>query len=555
MIKCSYCKNEFEPSKYQLRQYKAGKPVYCCKPCATASRYNIVDTSTEEFINKLKYMMNETNKTYTEIQKELGITQAKFDELINTYNLKRSSERLAEIKINKMKQTMLEKYGVENSMEVDDFREKISISHSLRSQEEKQATIEKISNTKFEKYGDKNYHNIEKAKQTMIEKYGVDCGFKTDRSVQNRVASSIDKYGTDNPFKSAEVRDKGKEIIKEKYGVEYALQSDKIREKINNTMESRYGTTNPFSNKDIQDKQHNTLQERYGVMYGCQTPNCANSSPMSKSKINIEFSNFIEADKEEFVLDNYRYDCMKNNILIEINPKYTHNCYSNPFGNAIDKDYHYNKSLVAEKNGYHCIHVWDWDDWNKIKYLVQDKETLYARNLEVREVSIEDASAFLNEYHIQNTCKGQSIRLGLYKDDQLIELMTFGTPRYNHKYEYELLRLCTHKDYKVVGGSEKLFKNFLSMFQPSSIISYCDYSKFAGNVYTRLGFKQFSKPTPGKHWSKGNKHITDNLLRQRGYDQLFGTNYGKGTSNEQLMLDNGWLPLYDAGQITFIWTM
>ena len=27
--------------------------------------------------------------------------------------------------------------------------------------------------------------------------------------------------------------------------------------------------------------------------------------------------------------------------------------------------------------------------------------------------------------------------------------------------------------------------------------------------------------------------IIDNLLRQRGFDQLFGTNYGKGTSNEK----------------------
>ena len=31
----------------------------------------------------------------------------------------------------------------------------------------------------------------------------------------------------------------------------------------------------------------------------------------------------------------------------------------------------------------------------------------------------------------------------------------------------------------------------------------------------------------------------------------FGTNYGKGTSNEQLMLDNGWLPVYDCGQAVY----
>ena len=47
-------------------------------------------------------------------------------------------------------------------------------------------------------------------------------------------------------------------------------------------------------------------------------------------------------------------------------------------------------------------------------------------------------------------------------------------------------------------------------------------------------------------------HITDGLLRQRGFDQLFGTHYGKGTSNEQLMLDNGFVEIYDCGQQAYV---
>ena len=47
------------------------------------------------------------------------------------------------------------------------------------------------------------------------------------------------------------------------------------------------------------------------------------------------------------------------------------------------------------------------------------------------------------------------------------------------------------------------------------------------------------------------KHFTDNLVRQRGIDQLLGTNYGKGTSNEELLRENGFVEIYDAGQSTF----
>nr|DAX73793.1 MAG TPA: Protein of unknown function (DUF2812) [Caudoviricetes sp.] len=39
----------------------------------------------------------------------------------------------------------------------------------------------------------------------------------------------------------------------------------------------------------------------------------------------------------------------------------------------------------------------------------------------------------------------------------------------------------------------------------------------------------------------------------RGFDQLFGTMYGKGTSNEELMLEYGWKPIYDCGQLVFFY--
>lgn len=61
--------------------------------------------------------------------------------------------------------------------------------------------------------------------------------------------------------------------------------------------------------------------------------------------------------------------------------------------------------------------------------------------------------------------------------------MSFGKPRYNKNYECELLRLCTKNGYAVVGGAEKLFSYFVKTHNPKSVISYCDLSKFMGNVY------------------------------------------------------------------------
>ena len=194
------------------------------------------------------------------------------------------------------------------------------------------------------------------------------------------------------------------------------------------------------------------------------------------------------------------------------------------------------------------------NDINKIVNLLKSRETVYARKCKIGGVSLEDTTKFLNENHLQGSCRFQEVRIGLYYESKLISLMTFGRPRYNKNYEYELLRYATTKN--VVGGAERLFKYFVSKVHPNSIISYCDRSKFLGKVYERIGFDIDSRTTvPSCHWynPKTGRHLTDNLVRQRGFDQIFGTNYGKGTSNRELLINEGFLPVYDCGQSVYLW--
>lgn len=554
-MKCSYCSKEFTGSKYQERQLKNNKNVFCSKTCGNLFRYkdNYEEISEEELVKKIKDLFFNTELPYDTIKKMSGVSQSKFTDIVKRYNIKRTSSDINKLKIDHMQKTIKQKYDVDNIMELQTYRNKIKESHANRSKKEKQITIKQIANTKKLLYGSETYNNRQQAKETNFKQYGVASPVERLDIIEKRKQASLEKYGVENPFNSKEVQLKADKVLRDKYGDKKAFGNIDVRKKVEATNKRRYGHKNAFSNKEIQEKQFNTIREKYGVQYACQLEQCAQTSPKANSKPNKEYINLLQPDRTEIPINIFRYDMLKGNILIEINPTYTHNTFFNPYGKPKDRLYHYNKTIIALENNYECIHVWDWDNKDKIKQLVSDKETLYARNLIVKEVSLDISADFLNMYHIQDNCKGQSIRLGLYKDEELIEIMTFGKPRYNKNYEWELIRLCTHKDYKVVGGAEKLFKEFLKRYEPNSIISYCDFSKFTGKVYERLGFKQEGNAKPSKHWSKGTQHITDNLLRQRGYDQLFGTNYGKGTSNEELMLENGWLPIYDCGQLTFTW--
>jgi hypothetical protein len=98
----------------------------------------------------------------------------------------------------------------------------------------------------------------EKTKQTCIEKYGairpnIFGSEEFNKNIKN-------KYGVDNVNKLKEVRDKIKQTCIEKYGGE-GRASEIIREKIENTKLKRYGNKN-YTNRN---KNNKTIKDKYGV--------------------------------------------------------------------------------------------------------------------------------------------------------------------------------------------------------------------------------------------------------------------------------------------------
>lgn len=346
----------------------------------------------------------------------------------------------------------------------------------------------------------------------------------------------------------------------EKYGVSHPMMLSEVKQKFKHTMIERYGVESPLQSKYIMDKNKHTNIARYGTPYACNLPQCKESDKNYQvvSNVNKKFANRLNDSgipyKLEFRINGYSYDiCLPEfHILIEIDPTFTHTSMPTHFRkNGLDKYYHINKTSVAIQNGYRCIHVFDWDDWNTIIDMFKPKKKIYARNCRIIKLNEFTTDDFLMKYHLQGTCKGQTLSLGLLYENELVEIMTFGRPRYSKRHDIELLRLCSKYDVTVIGGASKLFQYAVDLYDLTNIISYCDAAKFDGKVYEQLEMKKIRTTPPQEVWSKDDRRITANLLRQRGYDQLFHTNYGKGTSNEQLMLENGWLPVYDCGQYVY----
>lgn len=430
-------------------------------------------------------------------------------------------------------QTNLERYGVENSSQRQEIRKVISEKLSkLHPKQEIQYKKCEVCGNEFELHWPYTQHTCSpKCRGEYRKMTGI------SRSVyQKACETNLQQYGFENPGERPEIHKKMEDTMEERYGVRYA----------------RYLP-------DVEEKVRKTCLERYGVPYYIQTEDANKDNRKRISFINERFSEFLSDNGIDNSLEKYLggkfYDIVieDRKIVIEIDPTYTHNSVGNHWNShGIDSNYHRDKSILASEHGYRCIHVFDWDNWNDVLNILKvPSKMVGARKCEVRQVDRSDAVKFTNEYHIQHSCNGQVLNYGLYLNDELIQIMTFGKPRYNNKYDYELLRLCSSTNVNVIGGASKLFHAFMLDNTKSSVISYCDLSKFTGTVYEKIGMSLKTKTQPNKVWSKDAKKITQNLLNQRGYDQLFNVHYGKGTSNEQLMLENGWLPVYDCGQAVY----
>lgn len=469
---------------------------------------------------------------------------------------KLTSERPRPLKVSKEK--LYQYYVIENH-NMAEVAEHFNISYPYISKLFKEYGITQKSHAEaieigmLRIHGVKNSNDIpttkDKRKATNIERYGVDVYSKKNGFKEEIKTKCLEKYGVESTNQLPEVRERMKSTILERYGEGQA----EVVAKRTLTMQEKYGVSTPLHNKDLVEKARETCLEKYGVDFPCMRKEARIKG--NNSKPNQEFENLLIQNnikyEREFPIGKYQYDFKINNILVEINPSSTHNStwsFFDPSG--LPKNYHLEKSKTAYDNGYQCIHIFDWDNKEKIINILKPRETIFARKCIIKEVDIKNAKEYLNKYHLQNYSKDQ-IRLGLYYNNELVSIMTFGKPRYNKNYEWELIRYCSH--YNIIGGDEKLFKYFIKNYNPNSIVSYCDNSKFIGKIYNRLGFKKLREPNPSKHWYHLNKniHITNNLLMQRGYDQLFKTNYGKGTSNEELMLKNGFVEIYDCGQQTY----
>ena len=110
-----------------------------------------------------------------------------------------------------------------------------------------------------------------KKKEIFNIKYGCDNPFQSAEVKQKIANSNLSKYGVPNVAQSKEVRIKQKKTCLSKYGAENTFQSEVIKEKIKKQNVSLYGVENSFQRKEVQEKHKKTIQKKYKVDHYSKT--------------------------------------------------------------------------------------------------------------------------------------------------------------------------------------------------------------------------------------------------------------------------------------------
>lgn len=245
----------------------------------------------------------------------------------------------------------------------------------------------------------------------------------------------------------------------------------------------------------------------------------------------------------------------KYNIAIEINGVYWH---SSKFK---EKEYHINKKNICNENG---LFLMQFDGQTIIKQpnivkgilsniLKINKNIIYARSCIIKNITKEQYREFCCNHHYQGYSYAE-FYYGLFYKDEFIQCISFSKPRYNSKYEYELIRLCTKIDYSVVGGASKLFKHFIETKSPTNIISYCDRMLFSGKIYDTLGFKHSYDTDIGYYYVINNKLENRLKYQKHKLSKLENFVFDPSLTEEQNMANNGYYRYYDCGQGVYVWT-
>jgi hypothetical protein len=398
-------------------------------------------------------------------------------------------------------------------------------------------------------------NRINQTKNAVFEKYGVDYTFQID---------SVKIKALDNLRKTYKIR--GAEILKINLEKLENIRRNKLRERFDAIGYSILGFNG--ENIKIQHPDGHIFENNRKLLinrlnHGVELSTILQPVGSPRTTFERKICKFLKNNNIDYIPNdrkaiNAELDIYipSHFLAIEINGLHWHS------ERYLNNDYHILKTKKCDEKNIQLLHFFEdelLEKYEIIESMMKNKlhltnNKIYARNCIIKEINAKTSNEFLSNNHIQGNVNS-SIKIGLYYNNELVSLMTFGKLRNvlgnKHKQdnEYEMLRFCNKLNTNVVGGASKLYKYFKKQYYPEIVISFANKRYSNGNLYENLGFIHEYDTIPNYWYVIGKKRFHRFLFRK---DLLVKEGYDVNKTEHQIMLERKIPRIYDCGNIKYI---
>lgn len=463
----------------------------------------------------------------------------------------------------------------------------------------------------------------EKIKATMLDKYGVEHALQSKELLDKAKNTLLENYGVDSPLKSAEIKQKVRSTNLSKYGAEEWFAVPLARERILSTFQTKYGYNTASSADQIKEKTRQTCLERYGTVFPANAPSIRTKMSMTRGYDNSQKS-LYDSGALHVLNDKVKLREMYNSGMSLRSISETLNCSDVTVGNYfrlhglklrcsgssarleivdfvrsiykgavsvndrnmldgkeldiylpelnlgieycgvfwhsdrfLDKNYHKQKFDIASQKGIRLITIFE-DEWkykteivkSKISHIIgiSKNEKVYARNTIIKDIDdIKCIKTFIDGNHIQGYVNA-SKHVALY-DKASMEVVALVSLKISND-NIEIVRYCTSKN--VIGGFSKLL-SFIESYAKNigvrSITTFADLRWSIGELYEKTGFSQLYKLPPDYRYVMGDKTFHKFNFRHKSLRHMHG--YDENLSENRNTKNMGIYRIYDCGKIKY----
>ena len=205
---------------------------------------------------------------------------------------------------------------------------------------------------------------------------------------------------------------------------------------------------------------------------------------------------------------------------------------------------HIRKTKMCNEKGYQLFHIFE-NEWlnpikkkiwiSKIEDKLKQNTEVKSVNCTIREVQTKITRGFFNKNCLEGYSKS-SINIGLYKDDELVQIMSFYK-----KYDNYTLKICNKVKFSILGND--LLRYFEKKYKPKKITIIANIRWSSSSSYIELGFKLNKITEPNFMFFKNTIELSKKTVCK---------NYNHELSEDQNIFNNRYRRIWDCGNYIFV---